>query len=126
MQSLGALVRRFQLGELLGGFGGLVAGLFDFLGPAAVLELKVPLLGAVERGLAVVKIGLVIDALYDRECFPLLDALPLDDVELLDHAGDLGADQDFVNGDDVTLRLQHHVVGGRIGRNGHRGSLSAG
>ena len=91
--------------------------LLDLLLAVAGVELNELLPGGIEVGPGMIVVGLVIGHLQHGQHFVLRHAhaflkLALAVAQLDDHAADLGADQDLVRRDDVTLALDDNFAGG--------------
>ena len=116
---------RLQLHELRFGLVQLGSGLGDFLGPVATLQFEQNLLGGFQRGDAMFVVGAVVGVFQFRQDIALFHPNSLLDGQADDHPVDLRADEDLVDGDDITFALQSDVAGtcrlrgqGSIGRRG--------
>ena len=111
-----AVAFHLQFHELRLRVGQLGLGLGDFFGPVPSLQLQQALLGGVQGRRGPPAIGLVVGIFQLRQHLTLLHPHSFREVEVKDHADDLGTDQDLVFGNDVAARLQHDVRGaGRLG-----------
>lgn len=117
-----AAVVGFELDALGLGFGQFGRCLVNLLGAVAVLQLGEIFVGGIERSRGAIAVGAVFGVLKFGKHVPLLHAIGFGDPQLDHHAADLGADEDLVRGNDVSLRLQGEPAGGgrRRGRDGSR------